>query len=149
MFNIRLAEDEDVEIVLDMGRKFYSTMEMAKMIPFDDEAAMVQIFKMLDDGFILLGEKDGEVVGMIGCSFFDYPFNSAFRGCAEVMFWIEPEHRGGTLAARFIREAELLSIHEGASFVVLAALETSPTGIDTFYNKLGYSRSERAFVKGV
>lgn len=149
MFNIRLAEEADVEVILDMGRKFYSTMEMAKMIPFDDDAAVVQIFKMLDEGFILLGEKDGTPIGMIGFVFFDYLFNSAYRGCTEVMFWIEPEHRGGTLAARLIRESELLAVHEGCSLVVLSALETSPTTIESFYNKLGYSRSERAFVKGV
>lgn len=149
MYNIRLAEEEDVEVVLDMGRKFYSTMEAAKLVPFDDDSAMAQIFRMLDEGFILLGEKEGQVVAMLGSVIHDHPFNVAYRGCSEVMFWIEPEHRGGTLAARLVKEAEQMAIHDGASFVVLAALETSPEGIDRFYNKLGYAPAERAFVKGV
>ena len=150
MYNIRLATDEDIEVCLEMGRKFYSTMELAKMIPYDEESASVQFFNMLDNGFILLGETEElEVVDMMGCIFVDYPYNTAYRLCSEMMYWVEPDHRGGTMAVRMIKEAEALAVHEGASCVVMAALETSPEMIDTFYNKLGYKRSERAFIKGV
>lgn len=149
MFNIRLADDADVDVVLEMGRKFYTSIEQAKMIPFDEESASVQIFHMLDNGFILLAEADGEVVGMMGCSFFDYPMNLAYKGCTEHMFWVEESHRGSTLAARMIKEAEAIAVHEGASFCVMAALESSPEMIDTFYKRLGYNRSERAYIKGV
>lgn len=149
VYNLRLATEDDIEVVLEMGRQFYKTTEMAKQIPFDDDSAIVQFFKLVDDGFIILAEHLDEVVGMIGCSFFDFPFNVAHQGCAETMYWINEEHRGGTLAMRLIREAEMLAVSDGASFVVMAALETSPTRIEEFYGKLGYQRSERAFVKGV
>jgi GNAT superfamily N-acetyltransferase len=119
------------------------------MIPYDEDSASVQFFNMLDNGFILLGETDEGVVAMMGCIFTDYPYNTAYRLCSEMMYWVEPEHRGGTLAVRMIKEAEALAIHEGATAMVMAALETSPEMIETFYNKMGYKRSERAFIKGV
>lgn len=149
MYNIRLAADEDVELVLAMGRKFYTTTEMAKLIPFDDDSGVHQIFNMLDNGYILIAEKDGEAVGCMGCVFYDFPYNRTYTGCTELLFWLEEEHRGGTLAARMMKEGEAICRHEGASFVTMAALETSPSMIDEFYKKLGYRRSERAFIKGV
>ncbi len=150
MYNIRLGVDDDVDTIIAMGIKFYSTMEMARLIPFDEDSGAAQVFHMLDNGFILLAEtEDKEVVGMMGCSFFDWPFNRMYRGCMEHMFWIEEGHRQGGLAARFIKEAEEIARHEGVSFCAVAALETSPEGIDVFYKRMGYQRSERAFIKGV
>jgi len=149
VYNIRLAEEEDFDVVLKMGTKFLTTMEISKMIPVDEDSASAQVFNLLDNGFILLAEKDSEAVGMMGCLFVDYPYNRAFKLCREVFLWMEPEERGGHVVARMIKEAEALAIHEGASCVIMAALETSPEGIESFYNKLGYRRAERAYVKGV
>lgn len=150
MYNIRLGVDDDVDAIIDMGIKFYSTTEMAGIIPFDEDSGAAQVFHMLDHGFILLVEtEDKELVGMMGCSFFDWPFNRMYRGCMEHMFWLNEEHRRGGLAMRLIKEAEAIATHEGASFCAMAALETSPDSIDTLYKRLGYKRSERAFVKGV
>lgn len=149
VYNFKLADDVDLDVVMDMGRKFYSTMEMAKMIPFDEDSATAQVFHMLDNGFIIIAEHNDTPVGMIGCAFYDYPYNKVYQGCAEMMFWVEEEHRGSTVAARLMKEAEAIAVHEGATFVVMAALETSPERIDEFYNRMGYKRSERAFIKGV
>ena len=150
VYNIRLAEDDDLETVLGMGRKFYTTTEVGKLIPFDDDAGVCAIFGMLDRGFILLAESEaGEVVGMLGCQFYDFPFNKDYIACTEMMFWIEEEHRGGTLAARLLKEAELLARHEGATFITMVALETSPEMIESFYKRLGYQRSERTYIKGI
>lgn len=150
MYNLRLAEEHDVECVLGMGRKFYTTTEMAKLIPFDDDAGVSQIFNMLDNGFIVLAENDkGEAVGLIGCLFYDFPFNRAYQCCTEMLFWIEEEHRGGALASRLIQEATLLAKHEGAVIQTMVALETSPEIIDSFYKRLGFQRSERTYFKGI
>lgn len=149
MYNLRLAEESDVDTVLRMGRKFYTTTEMAKLIPFDDDAGVHQIFNMLDNGFIVLAEKDGEAAGLIGCLFYDFPFNRAYLGCTEMLFWIEEEHRGGILASQLMQEACLLAKHEGACFQTMVALETSPEIIDSFYKRLGFQRSERTYFKGI
>lgn len=149
VYNIRLAEEADVETVLGMGRKFYTSTEMGKLIPFDDDAGVSAIFGMLDSGFILLAEVDGVAVGMMGCQFYDFPYNRDYVCCTEMMFWLEEEHRGGTIAARFLKEAELLARHEGASYITMLALETSPEMIDSFYKRMGYQRTERTYIKGI
>lgn len=149
MYNIRLAEENDIDVCLEMGRKFYDTMEMAKMIPYCEDSASALFFTLLDNGFILLAEKDEEVVGMMGMMFSDYPYNREYQVCSELMYWLDPEHRGSSLASRMLKEAEAIAVVEGAVCVVMAALETSPEMIEKFYNKHGYCRSERAFVKGV
>lgn len=150
MYNIRLAGEDDLEIVLGMGRKFYTTTEVGKLIPFDDDAGVCAIFGMLDRGFILLAETEaGEAVGMIGCQFYDFPFNRDYIACTELMFWMDEEHRGGTTAARLLKEAEMLARHEGATFITMVALETSPEMIDSFYKRMGYQRSERTYIKGI
>lgn len=150
MFNIRLAGEEDIEVILEMGRKFYGTTEQVKMIPFDDDSGAAQVFGMLDNGFILLAETEGkEVAGMLGMTFHDFPFNRAYQVCVETMFWIEEDYRGGSLAARLLKEAEQIAVHEGVSVITMAALETSPKMIDGFYGRLGYRQAERTFIKGV
>lgn len=149
MYNFRCAEDNDVEVILEMGRKFYTTTEMSKLIPFSDDAGVHQIFNMLDNGFIVLAEHEGVVVGMLGCMFFDFPFNRDYKACTEMMYWIEEEHRGGHLAPHLLKQAEALAVHEGASFITMVALETSPEMIDRFYTTMGYKRTERTYIKGI
>ena len=150
MYKLRLAEEADIDVCLVMGERFYETTNHAGMIPFNEDSASAQFFHMLDHGFIILAEHEQDgVIGMMGCNIFDFPWNMEYKGCAESMLWLEPEHRHGGLAAEMMKQAELLAIGDGAQFVVMAALESSPEGIDKWYNRLGYSRSERAFIKGI
>lgn len=150
MYNIRLATEEDIEIALEMGKKFYATTEISRMIPFDEDSAAAQFYQMLDLGFMLMVDhEDAGTVGILGCHFYDFPYNREYRGCMEALFWLEPEHRGTTLASRLLKEAEAIAAVEGVTYMAMIALETSPEKIDTFYQLHGFNRSERTYIKGV
>lgn len=149
MYNIRLAEEEDCDIVVEMGGKFYNTMEISKMIPFDEDSGAAQFFHMLDNGFVLLVDSEDGVKGMLGCHFYDYPYNREYRGCMEAMYWLEPEVRGGSIASKLLQEAQAIAQTEGVQYIAMIALETSPEMIDKFYKVHGFERSERTYIKGL
>lgn len=149
VYNIRVATEEDIDTIMAMGEKFYNTTEIAGQIPFDEDSGAVQVFTMLECGFILLAEKGEEVVGMLGMILQDFPFNRAYKVCTEQMFWIEEEHRGTLLASTLMKHAEAIAVYENVSTIVMAALETSPESIEKFYSHMGYRRSDRTFIKGV
>lgn len=120
------------------------------MIPFDTTTAVHHFAAMVDDGIMLVVVDDNDnPVGMMGCVISPYTYNPAYTCCSELMFWIEPEHRGGSAATRLLKQAEVRAKEAGAHFMIMVALETSPEGIEDYYKKLGYSRTERTYVKGV
>lgn len=149
MYNIRLAEEEDVEVALEMGKKFYETTEISKMIPFSEDSAASQFYNMLDNGFMLVVDHIDSPIGILGCYFYDFPFNRDYRGCMEQLYWIEPEHRGSHLASKLLQAAQDIAQSEGVQYMAMVALETSPEMIDKFYKVHGFDRSERTYIKGM
>lgn len=149
VYNIRLAEEDDIDVALDMGKKFYDTTEISKLIPFSEDSAAVQFYQMLDMGFMLLVDGPEGVVGILGCHFYDFPYNRDYKGCMEALYWLEPEVRGGSVASRLLSEATAIAQVEGANYISMVALETSPEMIEKFYNMHGYQRSERTYIKGL
>lgn len=150
VYKIRPARDSDLEAVVRMGSDFHSSTAMGQLIPFNIPDVVYLFAAALDSGVLLVAVDDTDsAIGLIACTLNPYPYNTAYLCCAEMMFWIDPEHRGGSLATRLLKAAEQEAKAKGADFMVMIALETSPEGIDSYYRKLGYSRTERTYVKGV
>ena len=149
MFDIKLAEEDDFEDVLALCRKFYTDTPYAKMIPFDEDSAVAHIWKIYDNGFVLLAKDGEEAVGLIGCLISPFHANAQFTMCNECFWFVDEKHRKGSLGLRLMKEAERLAVHDGCTMMVMSSLSNSPKGLDNVLKKLGYVAQESSYVKGI
>ena len=173
MYKFRLAEERDLDVLLQMCRNFYAGHNESVIIPFDDDSTYLSLQQMLDidNGMIVVACHDetedenppatlkealerpfnyaAPVVGMVGFSFFRPPINCSVFAAREAMFWIEPEHRGGSLARTMLSVSHIGLRENGITHVYLTALANSPEAADKLYAAMGYTEVERSYVKGL
>lgn len=74
-----------------------------------------------------------------------HPF-APVRYATETMWWIDPAHRGGSAAARMLREYEAWARDKGCLFIGMAALASFP-GVGRMYERSGYTATETHYMK--
>lgn len=149
VYNIRKAVPQDFPKILPMAEAFYNTTTHVASIPFDFDSVLDYYLMMLDLGFILVAENEGELVGMIGCFVQPFLLNKNYKMCTEAMWYVTPDHRAKTVARELMVSAEEEAEALGCDKMVMSALSTSPTGIDAYYKRRGYELSETAYVKEI
>lgn len=147
MYKTRVATPEDFHQILPMAEKFYNSTSFSKVLPFDTPSILEFYIQMLQQGFVVLAEKDGELVGMLGALVHPFHLNINHLVATEGMWWVEPEHRGAKVAADLMDAMERMAKTAGCSLTVMAKLDTSPEGLGTYYESRGYRATETSYVK--
>ncbi len=103
---------------------------------------------MLDKGAILVGEEDGQVVGLLGFIIADHHF-SGQRYAAELMWYIQQGYRAmrswtESHAIDLLKEAEKLAKEAGALDFVFTAPNDH---IAALYRRVGYQQLEVTYRK--
>lgn len=149
VFNLRLGTTHDVSTLMKAAEQFYSTTNISKVIPFCPSSVARVIYKTIADGFIIIAERNGELVGVLGCEPTIYPFNTAYKGCVENMFWIGDAGRNSFLPVRMMRQAEECAKALGCDFLFMVRIPTSPEGTHEWYEKLGFVSTDAVYMKEV
>lgn len=97
--------------------------------------------------FLCAYDEDFRGLALMGIS--EHYF-STYKWATDFAFFVRPEHRGGTLAVRLLREAEKWAKENGASEITIL----HNTGINTdkasrFFNGFGYETKGHIFTKGL
>ena len=140
---IREATLEDIPAMVEMGQRF------ARIDPYKDilhenpeqMAAMGTSLIESESGIILVLEREGSLIGMIGmvCS---PHFISGEMFSGEVFWWVDQEHRGN--GVRLMKAAEKWSREHGAKTMQMIA----PTErVGRLYTRMGYFPTEISFQK--
>jgi GNAT superfamily N-acetyltransferase len=98
---------------------------------------------VMQNGTILLGEENGEVVGVLGFIRADHHF-SGQPYAAELMWYVLPEHRAGGLGLKLLWEAERLAKAAGAKSMAFTAPNDATAAL---YERFGYHKLEVTYQK--
>jgi GNAT superfamily N-acetyltransferase len=140
---IRPATHEDVPALVVMGQQFART-EMYRDVLHESPEQMAIVAGNLiehESGTVLVLERDGILVGMIGivCTLH---FLSGEMYAGEVFWWVTPGQRGD--GVRLLRAAESWAIEHGAKTLQMIA----PTErVGQFYDRMGFTRMEISYQK--
>jgi L-amino acid N-acyltransferase YncA len=145
----RNATHEDIPAIVEMSRKFYATTNYAALAPMDDDQVATIAAMLIDTGVMLLAERDGKVVGMIGLALMPFTFNPALTIAAEVVWWVDPEHQDCGIGRYLLDNAGHAAKRHGAHIVQMMALATSPPQAGKLYEHLGYAHSETSYTKRI
>lgn len=139
---IRFAVLPDVPRLVEMGRRFRRESNYGSMIGENPEQMARTAAQLIESaGGVLVSERGGELVGMLGFVVFPH-FLSGEIVAGEVMWWVEPEHRGDGL--KLLRAAESAARARGAVKMHMIA----PTEqVGAIYRRLGYELVESTFQR--
>lgn len=130
-----------------LAKAFYATTDYSKLCPIEFESTRVHYNNLVNGGYILMAECDGQAVGMLGCYVSPFHLNNSLKVATESMWYLSPEHRGGTLGKDLITVAERMAVLAGCKWIIMSTLSTSPPAAEKAYQAMGYSPAEKSFFK--
>jgi len=142
---IRRATEEDIEFIVEMGRKFYESCGFPSILTFDPEILTGVLHNLIvnDNACILVDDK---LRGMIAGVVYPYYFTGQMSG-NEMFWWVEPEHRKG-LGKKLLDKLEEWAEAKGAvSFTMISLDASNPEKMDKIYRKRGYEPREHHYVR--
>ena len=140
---IRAATVDDVPAVVRMGLRFRQDTVYRSRVAENQTQMTALAHRLVDDeaGLLLVVDRNGAVVGMIGAMAFPHHI-SGQPTVGELFFWVEPEHRG--CGVRLLKRAEQWARDRGATSMQMIA----PTpDVERLYQRLGYTALEVTYEK--
>lgn len=142
---VRLATEADLPAIVEMGAAFHAFS--GERVPYCRASAEASARAVMNMGFILIAEDDGDTLGMIGIAITPLFFNFAETMAQELMWWVDESARGTGAAMRLIRDAEIEAARRGVCRLHMLRLANSPPHLATLYDRLGYRVGESSHVK--
>ena len=142
---IREATVADTDRLVEMTMRFLTTTDYGRLFGANVTCIRKLVGLVLEHGVIFVGETwKHELIGMIALTALPHLLTGeAFA--EEQAWWVEPEHRGGSLGPRLLAAAEGWARESGLEMIKVVAPEGGDVG--KFYTKLGYEAVETAYVK--
>jgi RimJ/RimL family protein N-acetyltransferase len=153
--NIRPATMDDVPALVEMAERFYPLSPYPAIygdMPRTQAAGLLIVMMQgmaehgVAPGILLVADKDGALVGMLGMHIDAATFTPEVIA-GEIVWWMEPEHRGGLAAMRLVRRAEQEAKARGATVSRMAVLGTSPAEASEILQRIGYTPTEWIHTK--
>lgn len=138
---IRIATQEDIPRIVELGSRSLQDGPYAGVIRDVPAQAEYCAHEVMDKGRILLGEEDGKVMGLIGFIVANHHF-SGQRYAAELMWYVEQEHRRTGLGLKLLWEAKKQAKEMGAEGFVMTAPNDAVASI---YQRCGGEKLETSY----
>lgn len=143
---IRNATEQDIQKLVEMGQALHDESTY-KHVTYSPERVAETCRLMMTSGFIVVSEKEGEVVGvMMGDVYM--PWYTAERMGIDFVLYITPEHRSGLMAIKMIKRFEEWCIAMGAK-QIRPGIGTGVKGAERLYQALGYKSVGEWFLKDI
>lgn len=142
---IRAAKKSDFEKILPLCARFWKETEFDE--PFDSEQPLNILELAHNYQLLAVAEKNGEIVGVSAGVKSPLLGNSTVFSGIEMVWWIEPEHRG-RLGAKLFAYMEILAKQAGIKYWCMSSLQSSnPHRVNAFYERRGYHLTEMTFMR--
>lgn len=142
---VRRATRADVDAIVAMGLRFQADSSYAAYLRATAETMRALTLAVIsnDASVLFVAEQDDAIIGMIAATLCANPMSGELVG-TEVVWWMDPEARGGRTALRLVRAAENWARDCGAVVFQMAA----PTAkVGHFYGVLGYDAIETHYQR--
>ena len=148
---IREYELEDIKEMAELGEMMHKEGAYS-FLPYSKSKCreLGKKFKNWDYGNMWVAESDGKIVGMYIAVITEYYF--CYEKLAQdMLLYVHPDHRKGTIAIRLVKKAEEWAKERGArQFMSATSLTRSPEQISKlkkFFNFMKYETVGNIFKK--
>jgi GNAT superfamily N-acetyltransferase len=143
---IRNATLEDIPKLVEMGLALHDESTY-KHVEYSPERVAETCRLMIANGFLVVAEKEGEVIGVMMGDVY-VPWYTTERMGIDYTLYIMPEHRNGLIAVKMIKRFEQWCISMGAKQIRPGIGTGDPSAIK-LYKALGYRSVGEWFLKDV
>jgi len=149
---VREANKFDQQAINDMLRNFRGATPIDQMKKCDNEPYINKIFAhiLAGAGVAFVVEEDNKPVGIIAGIIDHNIWDPGIYVMRELLFWVEPEHRGTTAGYRLIKAYNAAGqklVDDGRIMMyTMTKMVNSP---DLHFDKFGYRKAEEIWVAGV
>lgn len=144
---IRTATHDDIPRIVEMAERFYAQTRYADITPMAKESAAGLAIVLMDQGVMLVAERDGVVVGMAGLFIEPFTFNVSKTVATELVWWVELEHQRSGIGMDLLAAIEPACRAKGADVIRMMCLAGQCEGAEAIYSRMGYVPSEHAYTK--
>lgn len=148
--NVRRANAFDLDAYTDLLAEFHAASPMAKVAEYDPVKTRAFLAASMENSDILLlvGELNGEIVGVTSCLLYPLYFSQSTVG-QELWWWLTPKARGTGIGQKMFRAIEDWTKEKGATALFMIALEDERAAtMEKVYFRAGFTPLERTFIKG-
>lgn len=143
---IRCGREEDFEQILTLCARFWQETEFDDA--FENDQALFMLKLSHEHGILAVVEIDGEIVGFSAGIKSPLLGNGQVFSGVELAWWINPEHRKGTLGSKLFDFMENLAKDAGVKYWCMISLQSSmPEKVNTFYERKGYHLTEMTYMR--
>lgn len=147
MTTIRKATLADVPEIVRMSAAFYPTTHYAQWCDMDEASVTGLATGLIENDVFFVAESDGALVGMVGVMLVPFLFSRDHLFATEIVWWVAPEVRGTSVAARLLDVIEAPCRERGAARIQMVHMPNSPPQAAALYERMGYARSEISYTK--
>lgn len=140
---LRRAELKDVERIAELGSLSLKDGPYAGIIEDSRGHGERLAREIIEKGEILVGEQEGEIVGLLGFIVANHHFSGQCYA-AELMWYVLPEKRKGGIALELLWQAEKDAKQMGAECFCFTAPNES---VEALYQRFGYKKLEVTYRK--
>ena len=129
--------------------EFHAASPMHGVAAYDPTKTRAFLAASLENSDILLlvGELEGEIVGVTSCLLYPLYFSQAMVG-QELWWWLTPKARGSGIGKVMFQTIEAWAKDKGASALFMIALEDErAAAMEKVYFRAGFKPLERTFIK--
>lgn len=145
MQSVREANEADLPRIVELGSRSLIDGPYAGIIKDVPSQAEKCARMVMQVGKIMLGEDKRKVVGLLGFIFARHHFSDQ-PYAAEIMWYVEKEHRAGGIAMKLLWEAEKEARKMGAESFHFSAPNEDVSAI---YQRFGYKKLEVTYQKAL
>lgn len=143
---IRLAEENDLPILLRMGKAFFDASGYNKETEFNELDTKEMLKKLIEAGSLLTDGKSG----MIGFLVFPIFMNNSHLIAQELFWWVDEDKRKTKLGLNLLQAAEKAAKDQGASSMLMLSLnDLNGEKVNNLYKSLGYSARETTYMRSL
>jgi len=147
--NLKLATLDDLPDVVRLAEAFaHESPYASETITGEIEQFAKDLLRDPTKGIVVLYVKDGKPVGLIG-GIITKMLMSQSLIATELMWYVEPEHRGSRKSLALKEAFEFWGRKMGAKFIAMSSLLQSNPSIERYYDRTGYKLQEKAYLKVV
>jgi GNAT superfamily N-acetyltransferase len=144
---IRAAVPTDIQRLVEMGYAYFMDAGWEKHASFDIESFAFTCGVLIDSGGVLLvGERNGRPVGMIGTGLTPFVMNRNIQTAQEIFFYVELPHRK-KISAALLAANEAALRERGVRIASMSSEEGRDLG--QLYIHKGYVPVERMYWKAL
>ena len=145
---VRAGEMRDIHRCVEMASEFHKIAYGLHGVEFCKASTFSTFITCMDHGLFCVADNDGDVVGMAAGLKAPMVMNSAVTVGAELCWWVDPAHRKSTAGIKLLKTLETQAKDGGVDMWSMMLLESSnPEAAAKIYDKMGYVKAERTFVK--